>query len=97
MSRGSRKHSRAWIGVGLAAAAMAALYSSGVAAALDATPCRRGCGDCIVISKMDYVMMASISDSPQWLAMAGYLSAARARSEACKLKKVGFDRTTTTR
>jgi hypothetical protein len=59
----------------------AVIFASCLAAASAAPPSARACGAAEGPSNFDYLVLASIADSPQLLAMAGYRSAAEQRTE----------------
>lgn len=59
----------------------AAILASCLAAASDVAANSRACAHLAGPSKLDYLVLASIADSPHLLAMAGYRSTARQGTE----------------
>jgi hypothetical protein len=77
MSLGTRKISLPRIFIALSAV----VFASCLAAAADDAANSRACTDLGGPSNFDYLVLASIADSPHLLAMAGYRSTARPRAE----------------
>jgi hypothetical protein len=74
---GTRKH----LPIRICVALSAVIFASCLAAASDDASRPRACADLGGPSNFDYLVLASIADSPRLLAMAGYRSTARPRTE----------------
>ena len=57
------------------------LFAGCLAAASNDAPHLRGCADYVAPTNFDYLVLASFADSPRFLAMAGYRSTARQRTD----------------
>lgn len=88
---GTRKNSLPRLFIALSAVILA----SCLAAASEVAANSRACADLGGPSNFDYLVLASIADSPHLLAMAGYRSTAKPRAETLPVSAV--DRTTNER
>lgn len=57
------------------------VFASCLAGASDDLPPARGCGEYAAPTNFDYLVLASFADSPRFLAMTGYRSTARLRTD----------------